>query len=268
MNIANVLLVTGTGKTRRYDATTRRAAADRTRRRVLAAAHHLFTTRGYAETSVAQVARRARVSVDTVYAAVGRKPQLLLAVHDMALAGGPEPVPAEQRDYVRAVREAPDARGEDHDVRRGPRPPAADDRAADERPARGRHHRAGVPQGLAGHQRTPGREHAAVRRGPASHRRAPRRPDRPAGGRPGLVDEQPGVLRAPGRPGLHARRTTPSRSPTCGAGRCSAWRGEVLDHRLDGPVDVAGDPSPPRPRQPSGIRSTCPSPAHTEHVVT
>ena len=102
--------MTGTGKTRRYDATTRRAAADRTRRRVLAAAHHLFTTQGYAETSVAQVARRARVSVDTLYAAVGRKPQLLLAVHDMALASGPEPVPAEQRDYVRAVREAPDAR--------------------------------------------------------------------------------------------------------------------------------------------------------------
>ncbi len=102
--------MTGTGKTRTYDATTRRAAADRTRRRILSAAHRLFTTQGYAETSVAQVARRARVSVDTVYAAVGRKPQLLLAVHDMALAGGPEPVPAEQRDYVRAVREAPGAR--------------------------------------------------------------------------------------------------------------------------------------------------------------
>lgn len=102
--------MTTTGKTRKYDASARRAAADRTRRRVLTAAHHLFTTQGYVETSVAQVARRARVSVDTLYAAVGRKPQLLLAVHDMALAGGPEPVPAEQRDYVRAVREAPDAR--------------------------------------------------------------------------------------------------------------------------------------------------------------
>ena len=103
--------MTGTGKTRRYDATARRAAADRTRRRVLAAAHDLFTTQGYAETSVAQVAQRARVSVDTVYASVGRKPQLLLAVHDMALAGGPEPVPAEQRDYVQAIRETPTARG-------------------------------------------------------------------------------------------------------------------------------------------------------------
>ena len=50
------------------------------------------------------------MSVDTVYASVGRKPELLLAVHDMALAGGPEPVPAEQRDYVHAVRVAPTAR--------------------------------------------------------------------------------------------------------------------------------------------------------------
>jgi AcrR family transcriptional regulator len=103
--------VTGPGKTRRYDATTRRAAADRTRRRVLSAAHHLFTTQGYAETSLAQIARRARVSVDTVYASVGRKPQLLVAVHDMTLAGGPEPVPAEERDYVRAIRETATARG-------------------------------------------------------------------------------------------------------------------------------------------------------------
>lgn len=97
-------------KTRKYDTSARRASADATRRRVLDAAHHLFTTAGYAETSVAQIARRARVSIDTVYAAVGRKPQLLLAVHDRVLAGGPEPLPAEERDYVRAVREAPTAR--------------------------------------------------------------------------------------------------------------------------------------------------------------
>jgi AcrR family transcriptional regulator len=102
--------VTETDKRRPYDATARRASAERTRRRVLSAAHRLFTTQGYAETSVAQVARRARVSVDTVYSAVGRKPLLLLAVHDMVLAGGSAPVPAEQRDYVRAVREAPTAR--------------------------------------------------------------------------------------------------------------------------------------------------------------
>jgi AcrR family transcriptional regulator len=94
---------------RSYDASRRRAAAERTRLAILAAAGELFAEGGYAATSVQAVAERAQVAVDTVYAAVGRKPQLLLAVHDMVLADGPAPVPAEQRDYVRAVRAAPTA---------------------------------------------------------------------------------------------------------------------------------------------------------------
>ena len=69
-------------------------AAERTRLGILAAARDLFAEGGYAATSVQAVAARAGVSVDTVYASVGRKPQLLLAVHDMALAEGPDPVPA------------------------------------------------------------------------------------------------------------------------------------------------------------------------------
>jgi len=96
-------------KGRTYDASRRRAAAERTRLAVLAAARDLFTEGGYAATSVQAVADRAGVSLDTVYASVGRKPQLLLAVHDAALAEGPAPVPAEQRGYVRAVRAAPTA---------------------------------------------------------------------------------------------------------------------------------------------------------------
>ncbi|WP_243059130.1 TetR/AcrR family transcriptional regulator [Nocardioides sp. SR21] len=94
---------------RAYDASRRREAAERTRLAILAAARDLFAENGYAATSVQAVAERARVAVDTVYAKVGRKPELLLAVHDMALAEGPEPVPAEERDYVQAVRAAPTA---------------------------------------------------------------------------------------------------------------------------------------------------------------
>jgi AcrR family transcriptional regulator len=94
---------------RSYDASRRRAAAEATRLSVLAAARELFVEQGYAATSVQAVAERAGVSLDTVYATVGRKAQLLLAVHDMALAEGPTPVPAGQRDYVRAVEEAPSA---------------------------------------------------------------------------------------------------------------------------------------------------------------
>lgn len=96
---------------RRYHSPVRDARADTTRRAVLGAARALFSTRGYAETSVADIARHARVSVDTVYASVGRKPQLLLAVHDMILATSAEPVPAEERDYVRRIRDAPTAEG-------------------------------------------------------------------------------------------------------------------------------------------------------------
>ncbi|MBZ5740489.1 TetR/AcrR family transcriptional regulator [Nocardioides mangrovi] len=91
---------------RRYDGSRRRAAAERTREAILAAARDLFAEHGYTATSVQDVAARAGVSVDTVYTTVGRKPRLLLAVHDMALAEGPAPLPAEQRDYVRAVRAA------------------------------------------------------------------------------------------------------------------------------------------------------------------
>jgi AcrR family transcriptional regulator len=94
---------------RSYDGSRRRAAAERRRLEILAAARDLFGEGGYAATSVQAVADRAGVSLDTVYATVGRKPQLLLAVHDMALSEGPAPLPAGQRDYVRAVQEAPTA---------------------------------------------------------------------------------------------------------------------------------------------------------------
>jgi AcrR family transcriptional regulator len=96
-------------KKRKYDASRRRAAAVQTRAAVLRAARELFTSRGYAATPVAEIARAAGVSVDTLYETVGRKPQLLLAVHDMELAGADAPVEAEQRDYVKQIRAAPTA---------------------------------------------------------------------------------------------------------------------------------------------------------------
>jgi len=98
-------------KTRSYRSPQRREHAAATRLAVLAAARDLFQDKGYAATTVADVARRAGVSVDTVYASVGRKPELVLAVIDTVLGGGDQPVPAEQRDYVRAIRAEPTARG-------------------------------------------------------------------------------------------------------------------------------------------------------------
>ena len=95
---------------RSYRSAQRAERAAATRAAVLGAAHELFTTQGYAATGVADVAASARVNLDTVYTAVGRKPQLMLAVIDMTLAGSDQPVAAEQRDYVKAVLAAEGAR--------------------------------------------------------------------------------------------------------------------------------------------------------------
>jgi AcrR family transcriptional regulator len=93
---------------RPYDSPVRRQRAERTRRAVLRAARRHFDRDGYAA-RVSAIARSARVSVDTVYTTVGRKPELLLAVIDIVLGSSEDTIPAEQRDYVRALTAAPTA---------------------------------------------------------------------------------------------------------------------------------------------------------------
>jgi AcrR family transcriptional regulator len=99
------------GGARRYHSPRRLEQAVATRRAVLDAARDLFVSKGYLATTVADVARQARVAVDTVYATVGRKPALLREVVETAISGGDQAVPAEQRNYVARVRAATTARG-------------------------------------------------------------------------------------------------------------------------------------------------------------
>ena len=99
-----------TVKTRSYRSTVRAERAAATRRAVLVAARDLLGRHGYDATTVAMVAESAGVSVDTVYSSVGRKPQLAVAVVDMVLGSSDDPLPAQERGYVRAVREAQGAR--------------------------------------------------------------------------------------------------------------------------------------------------------------
>ena len=94
---------------RRYDATRRRQAAARTRMAILDAARELFTERGYTATAMTAIAERAGVALDTVYAAAGRKPDLARLLIETAISGTGHAVPAEQRDYVKAIQAAPDA---------------------------------------------------------------------------------------------------------------------------------------------------------------
>jgi AcrR family transcriptional regulator len=94
---------------RRYDASKRRQAAERTRTAILDAALLLFAGQGYAATPMTAVAEQAGVALDTVYASVGRKPELARLLIETAISGNSQAVPAEERDYVRAIQAAPDA---------------------------------------------------------------------------------------------------------------------------------------------------------------
>jgi AcrR family transcriptional regulator len=94
---------------RRYDTSRRREAAARTRTAILDAALHLFTSQGYAATPMTAIAERAGVALDTVYASVGRKPQLARLLIETAISGASQAIPASERDYVQAIRAAPDA---------------------------------------------------------------------------------------------------------------------------------------------------------------
>lgn len=78
---------------RSYDSSGRRARAQQTRQRVMDVAHDLFVAQGYGRTTIAEVARGAGVSVETIYSTFGTKAALLRQVW-----------------FVRF-------RGDDHDVR-------------------------------------------------------------------------------------------------------------------------------------------------------
>jgi AcrR family transcriptional regulator len=94
---------------RAYDSRARREAAQATRQSILDAARRLFLERGYAATTIPEIARAAGIAVDTVYAAVGKKPSLFRLVVEVAISGSDGAVPAEEREYVRAIRKEVDA---------------------------------------------------------------------------------------------------------------------------------------------------------------
>jgi AcrR family transcriptional regulator len=102
--------VGGEVKRRSYDASGRRARSAETRQRIIHAARSLMLTDGYRATSLAGIAASAGVNVDTVYELVGRKPVIVRELIEQAVSGTDHPVPAEERDYVLAIRAEPDPR--------------------------------------------------------------------------------------------------------------------------------------------------------------
>jgi AcrR family transcriptional regulator len=94
---------------RRYDTSRRQEQARENRRRILAAASALFREKGYAGTSMPEVAKAAGVAVQTVYKAFANKATLLKAVFDVTVAGDDEDVPIAGRDFIAGIRAEPAA---------------------------------------------------------------------------------------------------------------------------------------------------------------
>src|SRR6478735_1897949 len=92
---------------RTYDTSGRRARSDATRQRIVDAGHDLILELGYRGTTIAAVAERAGVNVDTIYRLVGRKPVLLRELIEQAISGTDRAVAAEERDYVKAIEAEP-----------------------------------------------------------------------------------------------------------------------------------------------------------------
>jgi AcrR family transcriptional regulator len=90
-------------KRRSYDSSRRSEQAARSRDAILVTAHSRFLRAGVQDTTVAEIAADAGVSVDTVYKAFGGKAGLLRALCERALEGSGD-VPAETRsDLLQAT---------------------------------------------------------------------------------------------------------------------------------------------------------------------
>ena len=88
---------------REYHSPLRRSQAEQTRAAVLDAATRLFSKNGWAGTGVRDIAAEAGVSVETVYAAVGTKAQVLKQALDVAIVGDDEPVDLTARPEFQAM---------------------------------------------------------------------------------------------------------------------------------------------------------------------
>ena len=107
-SIAKLVRMEPAVKRRAYSSPRRAQAARQTKAAILAASRPLFISQGYAGTTVAAIAEDAGVAVDTVYASVGRKPQVFRLPRVSPVRDG-RGGPALERDYVKQIEATSDA---------------------------------------------------------------------------------------------------------------------------------------------------------------
>ncbi len=95
---------------RKYFSAVREEQAARTRTRILDAASDLFLVRGYARTTMKDIATQADVARDTVHAIFGSKAQVLTALIDQRLVPDDSVANVTQRPDALAIRDEVDQR--------------------------------------------------------------------------------------------------------------------------------------------------------------
>jgi AcrR family transcriptional regulator len=93
---------------RQYKSTRRQEQAGETRLLILRAARDLFVAKGYGRTTIAEIAERAGVAVETVYAAFGNKATLLRQAWFATFRGDEVDVPLYDRAEMQAILAEPD----------------------------------------------------------------------------------------------------------------------------------------------------------------
>lgn len=88
---------------RSYNSDRRQAQARETQRQIAEAARELFIGRGYAATSIRDIADHAGVAVQTIYNAFDGKPGIVNRIADMAVVGDDEPVALMERAEIEAL---------------------------------------------------------------------------------------------------------------------------------------------------------------------
>jgi len=93
---------------RSYDASGRQARAQETRQRIIDVAHDLFIDQGYGRTTIADIARDADVSVETIYSAFGNKAALLRKIWFVRIRGDDQDVRLLHRPEIQEMLAEPD----------------------------------------------------------------------------------------------------------------------------------------------------------------
>ncbi|HBY96299.1 MAG: TetR/AcrR family transcriptional regulator [Ardenticatenaceae bacterium] len=95
---------------RKYDSSRRQAQAQATKIQISEAARSLFFERGYAGTTIEEIANEAGVSKESVYGIFGNKQSILAFLLDVAVGGQELPLPVIQQPAAQAIMQERDQR--------------------------------------------------------------------------------------------------------------------------------------------------------------